>query len=138
MKPACQKCGGSLDSDRHRYCALNPIADAILAHKPKPKSKPLKPTSLEDVMKVRQRDATDRRRMMTTKFCKDCRYFYLPAGLSPGNAKCKSQKKSNATSIDLVTGETLSDDETYFLCRTQRTYESNSCGAEGKWFEAKA
>ena len=22
----CPKCGGSLDSDRHRYCALNPIA----------------------------------------------------------------------------------------------------------------
>jgi hypothetical protein len=27
MKPACPKCGGSLDSDRHRYCALNPITE---------------------------------------------------------------------------------------------------------------
>ena len=25
MKPTCPKCGGSLDSDRHRYCGLNPM-----------------------------------------------------------------------------------------------------------------
>lgn len=62
------------------------------------------------------------------KFCKDCKHFYV-------NTKCVIKAiphcRAPHIQLDLVTGEPVP-----LWCQTARQ-ESNLCGEDARWFEAK-
>jgi len=67
---------------------------------------------------------------MNTRYCKDCKYFFLNEKLPKGCMGYTTCRKT--TRNDLVSGEEVMVD-----CCILRDSSSIQCGVDGAWFEPK-
>lgn len=69
------------------------------------------------------------------KLCVNCKYFMKDNVDTNHYGKCLKFPKEKGPVYDLVSGETMSDEE-YYYCSTARTFEF-MCGKKGNFYKKK-